>query len=154
MDYLRCDRYYLMWNYRLKHLRFQRNALTGFLWYAHISVIKALRVMLTGIGLVYRKLYRCPYKNKVTNVNFTESLCSLFAQRILDDPAFKLFFKLFWLLVMRQKRTGLYVYKACRHFKKISGILIILVVKIIDIVHILFKEQRSQYRKYSVCACW
>ena len=43
---------------------------------------------------------------------------------------------------MRQKRTGLYVYKACRHFKKISGILIILVVKIIDIVHILFKEQR------------
>lgn len=51
--------------------------------------------MLTGIGLVYRKLYRRPYKNKVTNVNFTESLCRLFAQRILDDPAFKLFFKLF-----------------------------------------------------------
>ena len=35
------------------------------------------------------------YLPQVTNVNFTESLCRLFAQRILDDPAFKLFFKLF-----------------------------------------------------------
>ena len=98
--------------------------------------------MFTGIGLINRYRNGLSDKYLAACVAPGKHRCKVFALRILDKSAFKLFFKLLRFLVLREQRYCLDIDEPCRHFKEIGSVLKVLVVKLVDIFHILLQQQR------------